>query len=194
MSALRIVFAAATLSLISGSALADCKSDIQGYLKSMETSGPYRVEMSSVANGSTTNITVELALPHSMHMKGEGVEMLMTQNGVWMANGGSLQKMPDTMKDQMQGMIRQGMNMGVQAVDKVECLGSAEFQGGTFDLYKYEAKANFMGVDSFSKVDMYIDGSGKPAWLVVDGEAMGTKSVTTQKITFDDAITISDPQ
>jgi hypothetical protein len=60
--------------------------------------------------------------------------------------------------------------------------------------YNYEAKANFMGMDSFAKVAMYVNSDGKPEWMVVDGEAMGTKSMTTQKITYDDSIVIADPQ
>jgi hypothetical protein len=175
-------------------ALADCKADIQSLLQSLEAAGPYRMEMSMVANGQTTTMAADVIMPHSMHLKGEGMEMLMTLNGVWMAQGGAMQKMPDAMKDQIQGMIRQGMNLGVQAVDKAECLGRTSYEGGMFDLFKYEAKANFMGIDSSAKVSMYVDDGGKPSWLIVDGEAMGTKSVTTQKITYDDSITIVDPK
>jgi hypothetical protein len=182
------------LTITPGPVLADCKADIQSMLQSLEAAGPYRMEMSMVSNGQTSIMSADVIMPHSMHMKGEGMEMLMTPNGVWMAQGGVMQKMPDAMKDQIQGMIRQGMNLGVQAVDKAECLGSTSYEGGTFDLFKYEAKANFMGIDSSAKVSMYVDDGGKPSWLVVNGEAMGTKSVTTQKITYDDSIKIADPK
>jgi hypothetical protein len=190
-SSLTLLLALTTFSVPS---LADCKTEIQSLLQSLETAGPYRMEMVMVANDDTTKMSVDMIMPHSMHMKGEGIEMLMTPKGVWMTQGGSLQKMPDEMKGQIQGMIRQGMSLGVQAVDKAECLGSATYEGGTFDLYKYQAKANFMGVDSSSEVSMYVGDDGKPSWLIVDGESMGIKSISTQKITYDGSITIAEPK
>ena len=144
--------------------------------------------------GTASVMNADVIMPHSMRMKGEGIDMVMTPNGVWMAQGGVLQKMPDGMKEQVQGMIKQGMNMGVQAVDKVECLGSTDFENETFTHFKYTAKADFMGINSKSSVDMYVNDQNKPVWLVVDGEAMGTKSLTRQHITYDDSIVIADPQ
>jgi hypothetical protein len=194
LRSLGILTTVALLSL-TNLAQADCKSDIQGILKSLETSGPYHLEMTMVSAGTTTKMSGDIIMPHSVRMTGEGLNMVMTPNGVWMDQGsGKLMKMPDEMREQMQGMMKQGMNLGVQAVDKVECPGRADFEGSSYTLYKYEAKADFMGVNTESSVNMHVDGNNKPAWLVVDGEAMGVKSVTTQKITFDDAITIADPQ
>ncbi len=182
------------LAVLIGTAQADCKSDIQTILKNMETSGPYRVEMDMDSAGQKTKMVGEIIMPHSMKMKADAMEMIMTPNGVWMSQGGPLQKMPDGMKEQVQGMIKQGMNLGVQAVDASECMGSTSFEGGTFDLYKYNANAEFMGIATKSKVDMYVNGDGKAEWLVIDGEAMGMKSLTKQHITYDDSITIADPQ
>jgi hypothetical protein len=189
------ILSSITLATLTSSALADCKSEIQEILKSVENAPPYRMEMDAVSAGQSTKMLVEAIMPHSIRMKGEGISMVMTPNGVWMDQGtGALQKMPDAMKDQIQGMIRQGMNLGVQAVDLAECPGAADYEGKSYTLYKYAAKANFMGVDSFSNVAMYVNDNGRPEWLVVDGEAMGVKSVTTQKITYDNSIKIADPQ
>jgi hypothetical protein len=182
------------LTSIVSAAQADCKSDIQDILKSMEASAPYRMEMTTTSGGTDTKMIAEVIMPHSMRMKGEGMEVTMTANGVWMSQGGTMNKMPNEMKDQIQGMIRQGMNAGMQAVEAAECIGSTDFEGGSFSLYKYKADAEFMGIKTTSKVDMYVNGDGKPEWLVVDGEAMGIKSLTKQHIVFDDSITIADPK
>lgn len=182
------------LACIASSAQADCKTDIQSILKAMETSGPYRVMMDMDSAGAASTVQGEVIMPHSMRMKGEGMEMVMTPNGVWMGQGGPLKKGPPEMKDQIQAMIKQGMNMGMQAIDAPECEGSTRFEGGSFDLYKYTAKAEFMGINTTSSVEMYVNGDGKPEWLVVDGEAMGIKSLTKQHIIYDDSITIADPQ
>lgn len=184
----------AFIGLFSSFAQADCKSDIQGILKSMESSGPYRMEMAITSAGTESKMTAEVIMPDSMHMKGQGMEVVMTPNGVWMSQGGAMNKMPNEMKEQMQAMIRQGLNAGMQAVDATECLGATSFEGGSYNLYKYKADADFMGVKSKSNVEMYANADGKPEWLVVDGEAMGIKSLTKQHIVFDSGITIVDPK
>jgi hypothetical protein len=175
-------------------AQADCKTDIETVLKGLESSGPYRVMMDMESAGSKSTMQGEVIMPHSMRMKGDGMEMVMTPNGVWMGQGGPLKKGPPEMKDQIQAMIKQGINLGMQAIDAPECAGSTNFEGGSFELYKYTAKADFMGISSSSSVNMYVNGDGKPEWMVVDGEAMGIKSLTKQHIIYDDSITIADPK
>ena len=175
-------------------AKADCLTDIQAIMKAMETSGPYRVEMEIDSAGSKSRLTSDVIMPHSMHMKGEGMEMVMTPNGVWTSQGAALQRMPDGMKDQIQGMIKQGMNLGLSSIKEPECVGETEFEGESYSLFKYNSDAEFMGIKSKSSVQMYVDDGNRPVWMVVDGEAMGIKSLTKQKITYDSSITIADPQ
>jgi hypothetical protein len=190
----RISLLSLALLATSSIAQADCKADIQSIMKSLENAGPYRVEFAIDASGTASKMAADVIMPHSMRMKGDGMEMVMTPNGVWMSQGGALQKMPNEMKDQIQGMIRQGLNLGLEAIDNAECPGTADFEGGSYTLYKYDANATFMGIASKSKVSMYVNGDDRPEWMVVDGEAMGVKSLTKQHITFDDSITIADPQ
>lgn len=180
--------------LLTGAARADCLTDVQTIKKGMESSGPYSVDMEMDSSGSKTKMVGKVIMPHSMHIKGDSVEMVMTPNGVWMARGGALQKMPDGMKEQIQGMIKQGMNLGLSAIREPECAGGVEFEGATFNLFKYKSDAEFMGIKSTANVAMYVDGDSRPVWMVIDGEAMGVKSLTKQHITYDDSITISDPQ
>jgi hypothetical protein len=163
-------------------------------MKSMEAGEPYAIDMTTVASGRTLNMSGKVIMPHSLHMKGEGMEMLMTPNGVWMSQGGPMQKMPDGMKDQIQGMIRHGMNLGLESIENEQCLGTADFEGGSFTHFAYSANTTFMGIASSAKVNMYVNAAGKPEWMLVEGEALGTKSQTKQHITFDPAITITDPQ
>lgn len=176
------------------SALADCKSDIQSFMKSMETSPPYRVDMSVVSGDTTMKMQGEAIMPHSIHMKSDVMEMVMTPNGVWMGQGGKLQKSPPQMQEQVQSMIKQGMNIGVESVEAAECLGSADFEDGTYDHYKYVSNTAFMGIATTVKVDVYLNSDQRPVWMVIDGEAMGTKSVTTQHIVYDNSISIADPE
>lgn len=175
------------------SAQADCKADIQAIMKAMEASPPYRVAITSTAAGVTTEMEGEVILPHSMRMNLPGMSMVMTPNGVWMGQAGELKKMPDGMREQVQDIIKQGMNLGMKGIEAPECAGSTSFEGGDFDLYKYTAKGEVMGINSTSSVEMYVNGDRRPEWMVIDGEAMGVKSLTKQHIIYDDSIVIADP-
>jgi hypothetical protein len=181
------------IGLFSTVALADCKADIQSIMKSMETSPAYRVEITSTSSGSTTVMKGEVIMPHSMSIKSTEMSMVMTPNGVWMGKGKEMQKMPDGMRDQMQDIIKQGINFGTKAIEAEECVGATTYEGGSYVLYKYTAKGEVMGINSTSSVEMYANSDGLPEWMVIDGEAMGVKSLTKQRITYDDSITIPDP-
>jgi hypothetical protein len=192
-----IRFAASTIAFVIFSATAanaDCISDIQAILKSTETSPPYHVEITSTAGDSTTKMQGEVIMPHSMQIKSTEMNMVMTPNGVWMGKGEALKKMPDGMREQMQAMIKQGISLGMSAIEAPECAGSVSFEGGNFTLYKYIAKGEMMGIKSTSNVDMYVNADNRPEWMMIDGEAMGTKSQTKQHIVYDDSITIADPK
>lgn len=192
---IRLATSTVVLALLSATAAyADCTSEIQAVLKSTESSPPYHVEITTTAGESTTTMRGEVIMPHSMQMKSTEMNMVMTPNGVWMGKGEAIKKMPDAMRDQMQAMIKQGIALGMSAIEAPECAGSASFEGGDFTLYKYIAKGEMMGIQSTSNVEMYVNGDNRPEWMIIDGEAMGTKSLTKQHIVYDDSITISDPQ
>jgi hypothetical protein len=192
---IRFTAVAAGFSILGAtSAFADCKTDIQTIMQSMEASPPYRVEMSVVSGDTTMKMQGEAIMPHSIHMKSDVMEMVMTPNGVWMGQGGKLQKSPAQMQEQVQSMIKQAMSMGVASVEAAECLGSTDFEDGTYDHYKYVSNTALMGIATTAKVDVYLNNDRRPVWMVIDGEAMGTKSVTTQHIVYDDSITIADPE
>ncbi len=90
-------------------------------------------------------------------------------------------------------MINSGISKGIDSVKDVECLGSKDYEGGSYDAYLFHTAGEMMGIASTATVTLYAS-NGLPAWLVVDGEAMGKKSVTVQKVTFDPSITITPPK
>jgi hypothetical protein len=179
--------------LAATSAQADCKADIDTILQAMQTAPPYRMTLETDADGGASKMEATAILPDRIRMKGDGMEMILTPNGFWMGKDGKLQKSPPEAAEQMREMIKQGMNIGVKAVEAPECAGQASFEGGSYELYKYIANGDFMGIKSTSSVEMYVNSDGRPEWMVMDGEAMGIKSKTKQHITYDDSITITDP-
>jgi hypothetical protein len=186
------IIAAAMLAAAATPVLADCKSDLDAILKA-QLATPYRVEMTSTANGATTKVNAEVIFPGSFRIKADSMEMVMVGKKTWMNMGGAWQAMPPEAAAMMAQMIESGVSKGIAGVKNVECLGSKDYEGSSFDAYSFSTSGEAMGISSTADVTLYAT-DGMPAWLVVDGEAMGTKSTTVQKITFDPSITISPPQ
>ncbi|MBL8791106.1 MAG: hypothetical protein JNM45_11435 [Rhizobiales bacterium] len=173
-------------------ALADCTSELDAIFKA-QLSTPYRTEMTVQANGAPMKVTADVIYPGSFHIKSDAMETIMLDKKAWMRMGGEWQAMPAEAAAMMAEMIETGVSKGVAGVRDVQCLGSQSYEGGTYDAYAFSTSGEMMGVKSTASVTLYA-ADGLPAWLVVSGEAMGTKSVTVQKVTFDPSITISPPQ
>lgn len=186
------MFAVVALSAAVSPALADCKADLSALLKA-QTSTPYRVEMTSTANGQSNRMTAEVIFPDSFHIKADGMEMVMVNQKAWMNAGGTWQAMPAEAGASISSMIASGVSKGIEAVKDVKCLGSQDYEGQSYEAYSFATSGEAMGISSTANVTLYAEG-GMPAWLVVDGEAMGTKSVTVQKITPDPSISIKPPK
>ncbi len=192
---IRVAAPALLFSILAATAAqADCKSEVQSIMQGMESSPPYRVEIEMTSGDTTSKMQGEAILPGSVHMTSDQMEMVMTSNGVWMGKPGKMQKSPPEMAEQMKGMIKQGMNMGVSGIEATECLGVIEFEGGTYEQFKYKLNTTFMGIATKASVELYVNEDKRPVWMIIDGEAMGTKSLTKQHITYDDSVTITDPK
>jgi hypothetical protein len=171
--------------------LADCASDVRALVDAMPSHGPYRAQI--VANGST-ELSGEAILPDRMHLKMDGMEILKTPNGVWIGTGQSLMKAEGAMRDQFDGIISKNMSVAMGTVSNEECLGSAAYEGGNYDLYKYATQAEISGSTVTSKVSMYVNNKGQPEWLDIEAEVIGVTSIIKQHITYDPNIKIADPQ
>jgi hypothetical protein len=191
---MRPVFAAAALAAFSTSAFADCKADVAAIFEAYKSGGPFRVEMAATANGQTTKATAEVIMPDRFRVSSREMEMIMVKKKAWMKIGGSWQAMPGQAAAMMGNMIETGIAQGINDVKNVKCLGRKDYEGETYDAYSFTSTGEMMGIASTADVTMYMGDGALPAWMVVDGEAMGTKSKTVQKITPDASITIKPPK
>lgn len=173
-------------------ALADCKAELDAVFKA-QLATPYRTEMSVQSNGQPMKVTAEVIYPDSFHIKSDAMETVMVKKKAWMKMGGKWQAMPAETAAMMAQMIETGVSKGVAGVRDVECLGNQPFEGTAYEAYRFKTSGEMMGVASTAAVTLYAT-DGLPAWLVIDGEAMGQKSVTVQKVTFDPSITITPPK
>jgi hypothetical protein len=187
-----VAFALAAFIVSPGLAWADCTSDVSAIMEMQKTTS-YRVEMTSEGAGAVTKTTADVVPPDRFHVKAQGMEMIMADGKAWMKMGGAWQQMPGEMAATMSQMINSGMDQGIAGLKNVSCLGSQDYEGESFETYSFETSGELSGISSKARVTMYVDDGNMPAWMVIDGEAMGMKSKTVQKITVDPSIEIKAP-
>jgi hypothetical protein len=174
-------------------AKADCMADLKAIMDAHMTAGPYHVSMVMNTGATTMKNEADVIMPSSFHMKFDKMEAIMLKSGTWMKMGGKWKSMPQ-MSGMVQGMISQGMAQGMKNIKNLQCLGSQTYQGAQYNTFSFDSSGEAMGIKSTSHIMMYTDDSNRPAWMEIDGKAMGKASKTIQHITFDSSITINPPK
>jgi hypothetical protein len=175
-------------------AFADCNAELAGIWQAFMKAGPYHVEMQMAGpGGQGRTIQGDVDLPDKFHMIMPQGEMVKIGDNIWMNMGGAWRQMPGAAGKMMQGQMMQGMAAGLKSHANVQCLGAQTYQGKAVSAYVFDSAGNFSGIKTKSHVQLFTD-NGLPAFLVVDGEAMGHKSHTEQTITYDPSITIAPPK
>ena len=156
--------------------------------------GPYHTKMEMVSGGKTRNVESDVILPSSFHVKMPEMEAIMLKQGTWMKMGATWQAMPAAMSAMTGGMAQDAMAQGMKNAANFKCGTSAEFDGKSYPIYEFDSSAAVMGVKATSHIKLFKGANDLPVGIIVDGEAMGVKSLTTQHITYDPSIKISPPQ
>ena len=191
-----IKFFLATFAAISAftlPALADCKSDLTAVIANTISGGGYHQETSIVSGTTKIAMHGDVIPPDQFDITMPQGRMIMTKAGTWMQHGGKWMKMPDTMRKIVLGQVSMGMSQGMKNMKNLKCLGTQPYDGGSYTAYEFDSSALVMGVASNSHAIVYVT-DGRPAVIVIDGQAMGRKSRTIQKLTYDPSITITAPK
>jgi hypothetical protein len=188
-----ISFSIATSALVNQPAMADCKAELTALLQKSQDFGPYHVKVTTTSDSGNLAYEGKINPPKEFDINMQQGRMVMTEKGLWMENGGQWQAMPAEMGAMMRDMIQQGIAQAPDMISRADCLGKQDYAGGSYEAYSFDTAGEAMGIKSKATVTLYADENGRANWVVVDGEAMGMKSHTVQKITYDASITISPP-
>jgi hypothetical protein len=178
---------------LASQAKADCMADFKSVMDAHMNAGPYHVSMTMNLGTKSMKNEADVIMPSSFHMKSDKMEAIMLKSGTWMKMGGKWMSMPQ-MSGMVQGMVSQGMAQGMKNVKNLQCLGSQTYQGAQYNAFSFDSSGEAMGIKSSSHIMMYTDDINRPAWMEIDGKAMGKASKTIQHITFDPSITINPPK
>jgi hypothetical protein len=190
---LKIKIIIVALLALTSQAKADCMADLKSVMDAHMTAGSYHVSMIMNMGAKTMKNEADVILPSSFHMKSDKMEAIMLKSGTWMKMGGKWISMPQ-ISGMVQGMVSQGMAQGMKNVKNLQCLGSQTYQDAQYNAFSFDSSGEVMGIKSSSHITMYVDDSNRPAWMEIDGKAMGKASKTIQHITFDPSITINPPK
>lgn len=181
--------------MLSTMAHADCGADLQAVMDGHLKAGPYHADITIVSAGKTLKLSSDVILPDQFHMNMPQAEVIKTAKGTWMKIGGKWQAMPAAVGNAIQGPIDQAIVKGMKSVKNLACLGSQTYENQSLVGYEFDSSGEFGGIKSTAHVVLYADpATNLPAYITVNGEAMGKKSMTTEHITFDPSITIAPPK
>jgi hypothetical protein len=185
---------AAALAASSTTAKADCKSEIEAIMQAHMAAGPYHTTMEMVSGGTTRKIETDVIMPSSFHVKMPEMESIMLKKGTWMKMGGKWQAMPAAMSAMTGNMAQDTMAQGMKNASNFKCGSSAQFDGQSLPLYEFDSSAEAMGIKAKSHIKLFKGANNLPFGMIIEGDAMGVHSVTTQHIKYDPSITINPPQ
>ena len=177
---------------------AECLDEIKAMMKAHLAAGPYHVDMDQTSDAGNHKVEADVILPSSFRFKSPPVEGVMLKEGTWMKINGNWMQLPAAASAQMTGTIsnaiKSGMDGNLANLKNVQCLGPQSIEGKTLSAYSFDASGEAMGIKATSHITAYKDDQGRPAVMIVEGEAMGHKSKTVQHITYDPSITITPPK
>lgn len=190
----RTLISLAAICAAATSALADCNAEFAGIWQGFMKAGPYHVEMQMTgAGGGTGAMQGDVIRPDKFHMTMPQGEMIMIGENVWMNMGGAWRQMPGTPGKMIKGQMSQSLDSGFKNHTNVQCLGATTYRDKAVTAYAFDSAGTFAGIKAKSHLQVYTI-NNLPAFIVVDGEAMGHKSHTEQAITYDPSITIAPPK
>ena len=189
---LLVTFSAALSSL----ALAAPLDDVSAAMKKMENAR-YRAETTITDDkGSVIKTTIEHDGPDRTHLKMDSHETIMLPDARWMRAGdGKWMKSPaNPNRPNMKGTEATMRDEMLRNAKSVRDEGMTTFNGQPVRAYQADFDMNMGGTHVTSHGKFYLNAAGRLVGSESDGEAMGKKSHTVQKITYDDSIRVQAPE
>ncbi len=157
------------------------------------SSAHFRSDTTSTDEKGTVNTSkVEFETLDRIHLTSPRVEIIMLPGGTWMRTGGAWNKPPIDMS----GMVKNYRPLGeeaLRAAKNVTDNGMTTFQGQPAHSWTYDVDVAVMGVRANSHITTYLSPTGEILGSESDGVALGHKTHSVQKVTFDNSIRVTAP-
>lgn len=153
----------------------------------------FRSDTTSTDEKGTVNTSkAEFETLDRIHLTSPRVEIIMLPEGTWMRTGGAWNKPPIDMS----GMIKSYRPLGEDALRSAKNVtdnGMTTFQGQPAHSWTYDVDMAVMGIHANSHITTYLSPAGEILGSESDGVALGHKTHSVQKVTFDNSIRVTAP-
>jgi len=170
-------------------------------LKAMKTQmggKSYRVRQTSESSSGKTQSIVEFVPPDRYHITTNvgtnTTEMIIAGKKAYQKIGDKWLDFPVDVGSFIQALTSAASEEAGKGISDVKLVGPDVLDGVPTLVYTYNSKAKFGDIETSSSIKLWVAVSdGLPRKMIVEGEAMGIKSTTTQLIEYDPSIKIEAP-
>jgi hypothetical protein len=179
-------------------AATDPKDAIAKSMRAIMAAKAYRVLQVVQTSTTTYTNTVEMIPPDRFHIvsgaTAAGTEIIVVGKNSYQKVNGQWMTFPMDIGSLVQSLSSQASDDAIAATSEQKLVGPDVLDGVPMLVYSYVSKAKFGDVETTGNVKVWIGvADGLPHKQVVEGEAMGYKSTTTQYMTYDPTIKIEAP-
>ena len=146
------------------------------------------------AKGRESRSQVEFDTINRIRVSTDQASFIVLPEGTWMrTGGGEWTKPPIDMSAMFKRLVPSTLEEIRAGTRNIRDEGMQTVDGQNLRAVSYDVNTQVMGIDVSSHNTVFIDASGRIVRSVSDGEAMGHKTHSVQKIRYDDSIRISAP-
>ncbi|SFN46399.1 hypothetical protein [Dokdonella immobilis] len=150
--------------------------------------------VSSDAKGRENRSKVEFDTINRIRVTTDQASFIVLPEGTWMrTGGGEWMKPPIDMSAMFKRLVPSTLEEIRAGTRNIRDEGMQTVEGQNLRAVSYDVDTQVMGISVSSHNTVFIDASGRIVRSVSDGEAMGQKTHSVQKIRYDDSISISAP-
>lgn len=150
--------------------------------------------VSTDAKGRESRSQVEFDTINRIRVTADQASFIVLPEGTWMRTGaGEWTRPPIDMSAMFKRLVPSTLEEIRAGTRNIRDEGMQTVDGQNLRAVSYDVDTQVMGISVSSHNTVFIDASGRIVRSVSDGEAMGHKTHSVQKIRYDDSIRISAP-
>ncbi len=175
-----------------GRAHADARADLMsGWQKMLD--GRLSTETVSNANGKQSTVRTRLDTIQRVHMKTDGMEIILLPEGTWMKMNGAWSKPPFDVGGMVKKMLPMTLEQAQAGVTNIRDEGATRIDGQALRAIGFDQNTTLMGINVRSHNTVFLDPSGRIVRSEGSSEARGDKSTHVQTMHYDDSIRVTAP-
>ncbi len=190
---LKFALAAASLGLLSQSALADCQLDAKAVVSGMVKLPPFHLTIKTTSKNIESKMTGDVVMPDSFKLVFGNSATIVTPRGAWASVNGKWQAQSADAAANMRHVLLSGIADDLATMRNVKCNAKAKVQGKTYKSIEYDVFKNRNDKTPLAHKKVLLGKDSRPLWIITQGFSQSGNSAIVQKFDYDPTIRITDP-